>query len=284
MISVCIVNWNNRNFLRECLASLEAYPPESEELEVIVVDNASSDSSAEMVQTEFPDVQLIAMPTNTGYAEGNNSAIRRALGEFILLLNPDVRIFPGTLDTAVNVLKTRPHAGAVSVQFRNPDGTIQPSLRGFPDPKSLLYEVTGLSRLFPHNKTLGAYFMRWFDYQTEIEADQPMATFLMINRDTLLQVGELDTDFPIFFNDVDWCYRAKQLGWRIYYTPEARIVHYGGQGTKQAPKRAMVRESHRSLIRYLDKYHKASMHPLVYTLCVMAATIVGKMREINSRA
>jgi hypothetical protein len=235
-----------------------------------------------MVAKEFPDVQLIAMTRNTGYAEGNNIAMSRALSDAILLLNPDVRIFPGTLDVAVQTLRSKPRAAAVSVRFVNPDGTLQRSLRGFPTPASLLYEVSGLARVFPTNKTLSAYFMRWFDYNSEIEADQPMGTFLMISRDAYLQVGELDTDFPIFFNEVDWCARAKNLGWHIYFTPDAKILHYGGQGTKRAPKRSMIKESHRSLIHYFAKHHKESMSPLAYSAMCAAANLAGHLREINS--
>ncbi len=231
-----------------------------------------------MVAAEFPDVNLIALSENTGYAEGNNIAMRSAIGDAILLLNPDVRLFENALDTAYKVLKSSPSPSAVSVKFLNPDGTLQLSLRGFPDPKSLFYEVSGLSRVFSTDKKISNYFMRWFDYKTQIEVDQPMATFLMIVREAYEKVGEFDTQFPIFFNDVDWCYRAKKSGVEIFYTPDASIIHYGGQGTKKAPKRKMIDESHRSLIKLWEKHYRKDMSPVLFNLCCNIANLAGLIR------
>ncbi len=284
MLSVCIVNWNTKTFLRECLASIDAYPPEGEDIEVIVVDNASSDGSAAMVAEEFPEVILLAQSENLGYADANNIALRRALGDVLLLLNPDVRVNQTTFTNSLKFLFEMPRAGAISVLFRNPNGTIQPSLRGFPTPFALFFELSGLRRLNPSSKTLGAYFMSWFKYDSVVEADQPMGTFLMIPRTAYESVGELDSDFPIFFNEVDWCYRAKQLGWKIYFTPDAEIVHYGGQGTSKAPKRSMVRESHRSLIQFYEKHYAANMPPEALHLIICAIRASCALQSILARS
>ncbi len=283
MLSICIVNWNNRNFLRECLASIRACPPAKEAVEVVVVDNASSDGSAEMVRREFEEARLIALADNSGYASGNNRALEAACGDFLLLLNPDVRLLPGALDAALDCLRSLPRAGASSVRFLNPDGTLQPSLRGFPEPWPLLWEVTGISRLLPRNRALGAYFMRWFRYDGQIEVDQPMGTFLMIARAALESVGLLDEQFPIFFNEVDWCRRAQNLGWKIYFTPTGEITHYGGQGTRLAPKASMVRESHRSLLRYYAKHYRETLNPLAYGAIVGAIRVGEALRLLRAR-
>ncbi|HEX5324379.1 MAG TPA: glycosyltransferase family 2 protein, partial [Capsulimonadaceae bacterium] len=148
MLSVCIVNWNNKDYLRGCLESLTACPPAKEALEVIVVDNASSDGSAEMVRENFPKAILIANSDNKGYAEGNNQALEKAQGQTLLLLNPDVVLNENTLSNSLAFLKSHPDAGAVGIKQIEPDGKIQRSLRAFPEPLPILWEYLGLSRVF----------------------------------------------------------------------------------------------------------------------------------------
>jgi GT2 family glycosyltransferase len=208
-LSICIVNWNTRELLRACLQSIYRYPPNAP-FEVIVVDNASSDGSAAMVQAEFPQAVLIANTENLGYARGNNQAIQQAQGEYLLLLNPDTEVFPNTLNCALAFLAAHPETGAIGAKQLFPDGRVQPSVRGFPTPANLLWEVSGLARLFP--RALGGYRMRAFAYDRIAEVDQPMATFLMVRRAVVEQIGLMDEAFPLFFNDVDWCYRIKQAG------------------------------------------------------------------------
>ena len=283
MLSICIVNWNNRDYLRECLASIRACPPDDETVEVIVVDNASYDGSAEMIKREFEEVRLIALSENCGYAAGNNTTLRAANGDTLLLLNPDVRLLPGAFDAALNVLRSSPQVGAASIRFLNPDGSVQSSVRGFPTPTALMWEVTGLSRLFPKNRSLGSYFMRWFRYDRVMEVDQPMGTFLMICREALEDVGLLDEQFPIFFNEVDWCYRAVHLGWKIMFTPYGEIVHYGGRGTKLAPKTSMMRESHGSLLRYYAKHYRRAINSIYYALIVLLVRAAEGVRLLRAR-
>ena len=214
MLSVCIVNWNTRDYLRDCLASLYAHPPD-EALEVIVVDNASADGTAPMVSSEFPQTVLIANADNRGYAEGNNQALERAQGDTLLLLNPDVVVHPDTLARALAFLRAHPDCGALGCRLIGADGLTQRSVRGFPDPLPVLWEYCGLSRLWPRSRVFGAYRMTFFDYGRPAEVDQPMGTFLMIPRPAFAEVGLMDLQFPIFFNEVDWCWRAKRgHGWR----------------------------------------------------------------------
>lgn len=281
-LSICIVNWNTRDLLRACLRSIYRHPP-SEPFEVIVVDNASSDDSAAMVQQEFPQVALIANTENLGYARGNNQAMQRAQGEFVLLLNPDTEVFPETLDRAIAFMQAHPDAGAIGAKQLFPDGRVQASVRGFPTPANLLCEVSGLARLFPHSRRLGGYRMRWFSYDTASEVDQPMATFLMVRRAVIEQVGLMDEAFPLFFNDVDWCYRIKQAGWKIYFTPDVQILHHGGASTKQV-RLSAIRESHRALEAFYRKHYRGRLNPLLYALCVGAIRLGGALRVLYARA
>ena len=241
MLSVLIVNWNTRDLLRACLASLRAHPA-AEGMETIVVDNASADGSAEMVRAEFPGVDLVASPVNTGYARGNNLAFARATGDRLLTLNPDTEVFAGTLDAALDALDRHPEAGAVAARLVGTDGATQRSVRGFPTTANLFGDAYRLPR---------------FDYETEGPAPQPMGTFLLFRREALASVGDphapFDERFPIFFNEVDLLKRLDDAGWPALYTPAARVRHHGGESTRQVRK-AMIWESHRSLLRYLRKH------------------------------
>ncbi len=280
-LSVCIVNWNTREYLRECLTALFQFPPDAAGTEVIVVDNASTDGSAVMVASEFPAVVLIANRDNQGYAEGNNQALTRATGDYLLLLNPDVIVHPESLTWAIQFMQAHPEAGALGCRLVGRDGETQRSVRGFPDPGPVLWEFLGLSRLFPRSHIFGAYRMTYFDYDQTAEVDQPMGSFLLLTRAALERVGLMDPQFPIFFNEVDWCWRAKrEQCLRIYYTSEVVVTHYGGSSTRQV-KAAMVRESHRSLLRFYDK-HYASLAPPVRGL-IKLAVLLNEWR-LTSRA
>lgn len=281
-LTLCIVNWNTRDYLRECLASAFLYAPDGAEMEVIVVDNASGDGSAAMVGTEFLQVILLANPDNRGYAEGNNQALRRATGDYLLLLNPDVVLHPESLSKALVFMASHPDAGALGCRLVGTDGKTQRSLRSFPDPGPVLWESLGLSRLFPRSKRFGAYRMTWFDYDSVIEVDQPMGSFLLISRVAYEKVGLMDTQFPIFFNEVDWCWRAKrEQGFRIYYTPDVHVTHYGAGSTKQV-RASMVRESHRSLLRFYDKYYHALAAPTRWLIA--RAILLNEWRVLRKAA
>ncbi len=278
-LSVCIVNWNTRDFLRECLTALLRFPPVIGEMEIIVVDNASGDGSAEMVAAEFPSVLFIAATANLGYAEGNNLALKRATGDALLLLNPDVVVHPDSLTRAFEFAASHPNLGAFGCRLVGTDGRTQPSLRSFPDPGPVLWEYLGLSRLFPKSRVFGAYRMTWFDYESVIEADQPMGSFLWISRAAYERVGGLDPQFPIFFNEVDWCRRAKrEFGFPIYYTPDVVVTHYGGGSTRQV-KPSMVRESHRSLLRFYDKHYSHLFPPFKWLL--RTAVLLNEWRVLR---
>jgi GT2 family glycosyltransferase len=247
MLSILVVNWNTRELLRSLLRSLKRFPPRSE-YEIIVVDNASADRSAEMVRGEFPEVELIASEKNLGYAAGNNAAFAAANGEFLLTLNPDTEFRDSSLEVALDVLKSHPEHGALGIRQLGLDGSVQRSVRGFPT----LFEV-GKDLLGIPNR----YRLNDFDYGREQDAPQPMGTFLMFRREALEDVGDakrpFDESFPIFFNEVDLLFRLKEKGWKTLYSPAATVVHHGGESTKQVRKN-MIWESHNSLVRFLKKH------------------------------
>ncbi len=260
-LSIVIVNWNTRDLLARCLDSINLHYPGGD-VEVIVVDNASTDGSAEMVSAHYSQVRLLANADNRGYAAGNNQGVKEATGDHLLLLNPDTEVGPGSLNAALQCWRRHPEAAAIGARLIGPDQSTQRSVRGFPTPTNLMLELSGISRLNPR---LDRYWLRHFDYDREQMAPQPMGTFLLTSRDVWGAVGPFDELFPIFFNEVDWLMRAAKQGRMAWYCPGCQILHVGGASTRQR-RREMILESHRSLLRLLDKHFHASRRPLMWPL------------------
>ncbi len=265
---VCIVTWRSRDLLRTCLASVTGQPGVSE---IIVVDNASDDGTVDMVRAEFPAVRLIANAENRGFAAGNNQAIGAGTSPFILLLNPDTEVQPGALEALRQRLSEDPRAGAVAAQLLLPDGSVQLSCRSFPEPSALLWEITGLARLFPRSPIFGRYRMAYLDPTTGSEVDQPMFSALALRRAALDDVGIFDEAFPLYFNDVDLAYRLRQGGWSIILEPAAKVVHHYGQSSTWQVRFPTILESHRSLIRFYRKHYRGRIGWIGYTAVVLGA-------------
>ncbi len=257
-ITIAIVNWNTRDLLIQALQSIYCQEFVSP-LRVVVVDNASKDGSAEAVRNRFPQCELIVNKENVGYARGNNQVLETTTSQFTLLLNPDVILPNHCLQTVVQFMHDHPNAGALGVKQVHPDGSLQRSVRGFPTPMGIFCDICGLSRLLPNNRRVGSYRMTWMDYSSVEEVDQPMGTFLLLRGTALESVGLLDEDFPIFFNEVDWCLRCKRAGWKIFYTPDVAIIHYGGAGTMQVGS-AMAWESRRALLTFYKKHYSSALY------------------------
>lgn len=253
LLSILIVNWNTRDLLGRCLASIQAHAPATT-WEVIVVDNASDDGSADLVEAKYPWARLVRNEFNRGYAAGNNQALEMAKGEFLLTLNPDTEFFDDSLTKAIELFHQQPQVGALGGRLLNRDGTTQQSIRGFPRPLPILFDLLGLAKLFPKVPLLGAYRMTTFDYDKETEVEQPMGTFLMFRKKALEETGHFDERFPIFFNEVDLLWRLRLAGWKILYSPTVKLYHLGGASTRQVRKK-MIWESHKSLIRFYYKWY-----------------------------
>ena len=261
-LPICIVNWNTRDHLRECLQSLRDTATDLEP-QTIVVDNASADGSAAMVAEEFPEVALIANEDNLGFAAANNQALEAATGDLKLVLNPDVVLPPGGVAGLVACMARHPKASAVAPKLVHPDGRVQLSRRSFPDPDVLLYEALLLSKLFPRSPRFGRYRMSWWGYDDERTVDQPMTSALLLRTAALEEVGHFDQRFPLFFNDVDLCRRLWDAGWEVWFTPEVEVIHHVGASTRQV-RPQMVAESHRSLLGYYEKHYRGTVGPLAY--------------------
>jgi len=263
-LSIIIVNWNTRDLLAQCLQSVYAHPPEGE-FEVWVVDNASTDGSAEMVRERFPQARLIRNAENVGFARANNQAIRQSSGRYVLLLNPDTEVKPGALETLVQFMDAHPEAGAAGARLLNPDGTLQSSCHPFPTLGREFWRLFHLDAL----RLCACYEMARWDPETLRPVDVVQGACVILRRKALDQVGLLDEDYFIYTEEVDLCYRLRQGGWRIYWAPQATVVHYGGQSTRQMPAEMFLR-LYESKLLYFRKHHSRQA-ARAYKLILLAA-------------
>jgi hypothetical protein len=252
-LSVCIVNWNTRDDLEQAIAAVLAADP-GLALQVVVVDNGSRDGSAAMVRDRFPGVSLLAESENMGFARGHNLASRQAAGSYLLMLNPDTLVRPGALSALVRFMASHPEAGAVGPRLLNSDGSLQFSCRQFPRPMAALFRNTPLGKLVPRNRYAREYLMGEWDHERPRQVDWVSGAAICIRREAWEQVGPFDEGFFMYAEDIDWCLRAEGAGWKIYYLPEAVIVHRIGRASDQRPLR-MVVEFHRSMARFYRKHY-----------------------------
>ncbi|MDX9893001.1 MAG: glycosyltransferase family 2 protein [Patescibacteria group bacterium] len=252
-LSIVIVSWNVKKLLKNCLQSIEKFKG-SLSLEIIVVDNASHDQTVEMLKQEFPQVILIPNSKNLGFAAANNQGILRSRGQFILLLNPDTEIVKNKLERIIKFIENKTKAGVVSCKHLNPDWTLQPSVRRFPNFLSIFLIGTKIAKLLPNMPPIYKYLARDFDYKTAQPIDQVAGSFFLIRREVIDQIGLLDEDFFIWFEEVDYCRRARNRGWEIWYTPDFEIIHYGGQSFNQVGTLRKQKLFFKSAAHYLAKH------------------------------
>jgi len=253
-LSVVIVNFNTRDLLRDCLASLR---PElaGVDAEVLVVDNASSDGSVAMLGQEFPEVTVLINPANAGFGRANNRALRLARGRDVLLLNPDTLVRRGAVRTLIDALHSLPGAVAVGPRVLRPDGRLDLACRRtFPSPGVSAARLLGLSRLFPRSRRLARYNLTFEDPNQPGEIDAGTAAAMCLAREPVAAAGFFDEDFFMYGEDLDLCYRLKMRGGRIYYVPSATVVHLKGMASgRQAT--VMLREFHRSMWLFYKKHY-----------------------------
>jgi hypothetical protein len=252
-LSIIIVNWKVKDLVEKCLQSIFEQTKDIS-FEVFVVDNNSGDGSAEMVREKFPQVDLTVSTENLGFAKGNNLAIKKSRGRYILLLNPDTEILDNALEKMVRFMDTHSECGISGCKLLNPDLSLQPSVRAFPDLISQLFILLKIHHLLPHSKTMYKYLVQNFDYEKMQEVDQVMGAFMMIRREVINKIGLLDEKFWIWFEEVDFCKRAKAAGFKILYTPEVKIIHHFGQSFKQAMGLRKQKDFNRSLSYYFQKH------------------------------
>jgi N-acetylglucosaminyl-diphospho-decaprenol L-rhamnosyltransferase len=245
-VSVVVVTWNALPWVERALESVRGN-------ETIVVDHGSADGTVELVQEQFPDARLIQQE-NKGFGGGSNAGMRVATGDWFLLLNSDAWATDGALERLLAFGEANPEAAVVGPRLRFPDGRLQRSVRGFPTLWRLATEYLFLRKLAPRSQALNAFYGDGFDYERPLEAEFLMGSVLLVRREAADTVGLFDEDFFMFSEETDWCYRFRQAGWKVLFTPDAEFVHVGGASTGQNWN-PMFREQVRGHLRFLAKHH-----------------------------
>jgi len=226
-VSIVIVNWNACKYLRNCIDSIVSHTHEST-FAIVVVDNASTDGSADMIHDEYPWVKLIANDRNLGFAGANNQGIRAASGRHVLLLNPDTVILDPVIDKTVAYSDQHVDVAVVGCQVLEDEDTIQHTCFGCPGPMNLLLTQAALRRLFPRSRFFGRPELSWWARDTELDVDVVSGMYMLVKRDAINQVGLMDEDYFMYAEEADWCYRFWQSGWRCVFAPVGRILHLDG--------------------------------------------------------
>jgi N-acetylglucosaminyl-diphospho-decaprenol L-rhamnosyltransferase len=268
-LSIVIVSWNVRDLLRRCLDSIlgtgrpktegDAECPAScilhpaPSIEILVVDNGSTDGSVEMLRTDFPDVHVVVNAENRGFPAGNNQGLTLAGGRYVLLLNPDTEVVGNALATMVAFADEYPDVGLIGPQLLNLDGSVQSSRRRFPTLATAFFESTWLQPCAPRS-LLERYYVLDHPDDAVLDVDWVQGAALMVRREAIDQIGPMDERFFMYSEELDWCRRFREAGWRVVYLPGAQVIHHAGKSSEQVlPARHVHFQT--SKVRYFRKYH-----------------------------
>ena len=275
LLTVQIVNWNAREPLRAALRSILSHPPRFP-YEIVVLDNASSDGSVQMLEKEFPEVRLLVSEQNLGFSKGHNLAARAARGKYLFILNPDTEVIPPALESLVDYAEQHPEVAILGPKILNPDGSLQYSCRRFPNPTAALFRNTPLGKLFPNNPYTRDYLMTDWDHNSIREVDWVSGAALFIRRVVYEQLGGFDERFFMYCEDTDLCYRAWQAGYRVIYYPEPKIVHAIGRSTDLVANK-MIITFHKSMYLFYKKHYTRKtfllLRPLVPVALALRASL-----------
>jgi len=245
-VAIVILNYNTAALLRTCLRSVQT-SQHALRVAVVVVDNASTDDSAALVRTEFPEVRLIANAANVGYSAGNNVGLRSLgfapapapapLPRYVLLLNPDTVLPPGALAAMVRFMDEHPTIGAAGPRVRRLDGSLDRACRrSFPTPQVSFYRMIGLSRLFPNSRRFNAYNLEYLPEDAIHPVDSVVGAYMQVRREAILAAGLLDERFFMYGEDLDWAKRIKDAGWEVWYNGAVEITHVKEAASRQSSK------------------------------------------------
>jgi len=266
-LSIVIISWNTADLLAQCLASIYTCPPDND-FEVLVVDNASTDDTVQIVRQQYPQVKLLENKKNVGFATANNQAVRHSTGRYVLLLNPDTKVKPGALKKLVEFIDTTPQAGAVGARILNPDESLQTSCYPAPTLAREFWRLFHLDALWPY----GSYHMSGWQIDRPREVDVLLGACLLLRKSALDQVGLLDENYFIYSEEVDLCYRLRKAGWPLYWVPQAQVIHYGGQSTQQVAAEMFMRLYQSKLI-FIRKHH-GGLAGQLYKLILLVTALV----------
>ncbi len=266
-VSVIIVNLNTQALLKDCLRSVSQ---SSVSKEIIVVDNGSTDGSVSMVKEEFPFVRILCNTSNEGFAKPNNEAMKLARGRYYFLMNSDAQLLPNSLERLVSFADDHVDVGLCGPQLLNPDGTIQPSCRGFVSLWTHFCDMFILDRLFPNSHLFAKSEMTFFDHRSTRQVDHVMAAAVLVRSEVVKSVGMFDEELSLYYNDMDWSWRIKSAGWKILFHPAAQVGHRGGS-TTQILNRSfeLFDEQYKNFFYYLRKHYSQAAVALAKFLIVI---------------
>jgi GT2 family glycosyltransferase len=280
-LSIIIVNYNTKDLLDDCLSSILANGT-SLDLEIFVVDNASIDGSTQMVKQKYLTVNLIENSENVGFARANNQAIAKAQGTYLFLLNSDASIRPGTIDAMVKFMDAYPMVGALGAKLLSQNLVPQISCRHFPTVFTTLSQFFGLSAMFPRSRLWGRYDMGYWDHREARKVDSVPGAALLVRKNTIQEVGPLDENYFLYFEDTDWCYRINQAGWEVFFLPEAEVIHRGGASAAKSNQgvfhdNTLSKAFFSSLFYYFRKFH-GSLSVLLLKVLIPVSLIMRMLR------
>jgi len=252
-LSIVVVTWNCRKYVQEFFGSL-AYLFNDPSVEIIVADNASTDGTPELIAQSFPSINLIRNSGNLGFAKGNNIALERCSGEYIALINPDVKVLPGCIERMMETLQSHPDIGLLGPRMLERDALVHRSTMRFPTVWNCFCNAVALDIVFSRFRFFSGYLMRDFQFDKTTEVEILNGWFWMTRRKALLEVGGLDERFFMYGEDMDWSRRFKNAKWKNVYLAEASSIHYGGGSSSNSPVRFYI-EKHRANFQYFEKHH-----------------------------
>ena len=252
-VSIVIVSFNTKEVTRQCLEHVQKHAAVVRH-EVLVVDNASGDGSADMVAAEFPRARLIRLPENKGFAGGNNPAMKIARGRYILLLNSDAFLAEGVLEKTIHYMDDHQGIGVLGCKLTDPDGTLQPSARMLPGPLNKILHITGLAARFSKSKFFGRVDFTWWDHSEPKPVGWVVGAFFLIRRETMENIGVLDDRYFLYFEEIDYCLSARRAGWDVVFYPYASVIHLGGQSSVKTGKRVSAKGRQMIAIRITSEF------------------------------
>lgn len=267
LFSVVIVNWNTKDLLLQCVQSIYANT-NVKDFDIWVVDNASSDNSVESLRSQFPDVHIIASDKNLGFAGGNNLALEKVTGKYALLLNTDTLVKQNAFDYLLAFMESNPKAGVAGPYLLNPDGSMQISCYPFPTLFREFWRMFHFDLAHP----LGTYRMSAWDPACTREVDSIQGACMLIRKTALDQVGLFDSSYFMYTEEIDLCYRLHQGGWSLFWVPESKVVHFGGQSTRKAASK-MFLSLYQTKVQFFRK-HYGKLAAILYKLILFFASLV----------
>lgn len=283
-LGIIIVNWNTRDLLKRCLETV--YASEGDfTFKVVVVDNASTDGSPEMVRQHFPQAHVIVSEINGGFSYANNLGLRwlgyRGAGDvdadaprYALLLNPDTEVYPTSLYDMTRYMDANPHVGIAGPKLLLPDGTLDLACRrSFPTPEVAFYRFSGLAKLFPNSPRFARYNMTFVDVDEELEVDSVVGAYMQLRKECIERVGLMDETFFMYGEDIDWAFRVKNAGWAVMYHPQVKVNHVKRAASRRSKKAQM--EFTRAMLIFYRKHYRKTTPFVVHTLVMLGLLVKG---------